>query len=95
MLLLIIFLILVKVLIFKKMNQIHLNSHQDKICPKGYFGNNSDPYDCSAYYMCPHKVQMFCEPNHEFDLDSASCVPIVYDHTGSGCTARMYRNLLI
>lgn len=83
-------------LIFKKMNQIHLDSHHNKICPKGYYGLNADPFDCTAYYMCPHKMQMFCELNHEFDLDTASCTPIVYnDPSSNGCTAHLYRNLLL
>ncbi|AKN80955.1 hypothetical protein [Lonomia obliqua multiple nucleopolyhedrovirus] len=94
MLLLILFLILFKVLIFQKMNQMHIDAHKSKLCPNGYFGYNIDPYDCTAFYMCPHKVQMFCEPNHEFDLDTISCKPIML-HGGNGCTARMYRNLLL
>lgn len=93
MILLILFLVLIKVLVFKKMTEMHIDTHATKLCPKGYFGLNSDPYDCTAYYMCPHKVQMFCELDHEFDLDTASCKPIVLN--GNGCMARMYRNLLL
>ncbi|AWD33678.1 chitin-binding protein 1 [Antheraea proylei nucleopolyhedrovirus] len=74
---------------------MHVDSHHSKICPRGYFGLNADPYECGAYYMCPHKLRMFCDANHEFDLDSASCVPIEYGSCGAGCTARLYRNLLL
>ncbi|AHD25498.1 ac145 [Choristoneura murinana nucleopolyhedrovirus] len=95
MILLVLFLVLLKVLIFKRLNAMHLDSHHNKICPRGYFGLNADPFDCNAYYMCPHRVHMFCGPGHEFDLDSASCVPIEYDCLGAGCTARLYRNLLL
>ena len=95
MILLILFLVLLKVLIFKRLNEMHVDSHHSKICPRGYFGLNADPYDCGAYYMCPHKLRMFCDANHEFDLDSASCVPIEYGTCGAGCTARLYRNLLL
>lgn len=93
MLLLILFLVLLKVMIFKRLQDLHLNLHHDKICPRGYFGLNADPFDCGAYYMCPHKVRLFCNQGHEFDLDSASCVPV--EHDGAGCTARQYRNLLL
>nr|AFS51889.1 DekiORF10 [Dendrolimus kikuchii nucleopolyhedrovirus] len=95
MILLILFLVIIKVLIFKKMNQLHLDNHHNKICPNGYVGFNSDPYDCTAFYMCPDRVQIFCELNHEFDLDTASCIPVQYNSGGNGCTARMYRNLLL
>jgi hypothetical protein len=72
---------------------MHMNAHTTRLCPKGYFGLSVDPYDCSAYYMCPHQIQLFCEPNHEFDLDTASCRPIEFN--GDGCTAKLYRNLLL
>lgn len=77
------------------MNDLHTNNHYTKMCPNGYFGLNSDPYDCTAYYVCPHKIQMFCELNYEFDLNTASCVPIIYDNKNVGCTARLYNNLLL
>lgn len=95
MILLVLFLVLLKVLIFQRVNGIHLDLHNNKICPNGYFGLNADPFDCSAYYMCPQKVRLYCDPGHEFDLDSATCTPIEYDRSGKGCTAVQYRNLLL
>ncbi|UZE89702.1 ChtB1 [Parapoynx stagnalis nucleopolyhedrovirus] len=93
MILLILFLILIKVLVYKKMTEMHIHTHASKLCPKGYFGLNADPFNCNAYYMCPHRIHLFCDPDHEFDLNTVSCRPIILH--GDGCTAHMYRNLLL
>ncbi|QWO71538.1 chitin-binding protein 1 [Orgyia pseudotsugata single capsid nuclopolyhedrovirus] len=91
--LLLAFFIIVKLLVFHKMNKMHENMHRNKICPTGYFGLAPDPLDCNSYYLCPATVHFYCPPNTQFDLDSYVCVDI--DEQADGCFAKMYRNLLL
>ncbi|ABY65735.1 chitin binding 1 [Orgyia leucostigma nucleopolyhedrovirus] len=84
--------IIVKLLVFHKMNKLHENLHKEKICPKGYFGLVPDASDCNSYYLCPGTIQFFCPNNTQFDLDAYKCVDL---ERRDGCFAKMSRNLLL
>ncbi|AXS67687.1 ac145-like protein [Cryptophlebia peltastica nucleopolyhedrovirus] len=86
------FFIIVKLLVFHKLQKMHLDMHVAKICPNGFHGLAPDPFDCSSYYLCPQSIQMFCTENTQFDLETNSCVPQSFE---SGCLGRLYKNLLI
>jgi len=89
------FLIALKILVFHKMQEMmRIKTDDPRVCPKGYHGFNSDPFDCNSYYLCPHTIRFMCEPQEQFDLDSQTCKPIdVFMETG--CVGRLNRNLLL
>ncbi|ABI35692.1 ChtB1 [Ectropis obliqua nucleopolyhedrovirus] len=90
--LLLAFFIIVKLLVFHKMQKMHVDMHHKKICPNGYNGLSPDPFDCNAYYLCPDTVHLFCPPNMQFDIDAYECTNIDYPN---GCVKKLTRNLLL
>nr|ANS70902.1 chitin binding protein [Lymantria dispar multiple nucleopolyhedrovirus] len=84
--------IVVKLLVFHKMQKLHMNMHVKQVCPNGYHGLVGDPFDCNAYYMCPQTLQFFCPQATQFDLEKQGCVP---NAAFDGCFDRKIRNLLI
>ncbi|ACF05312.1 hypothetical protein [Adoxophyes orana nucleopolyhedrovirus] len=90
--LLLAFFIVVKLLVFAQLQRMHLDLHNNKICPGGYHGLAPDPFECDSYYLCPQTIQMFCPPGQQFDLDKQLCIEQSFK---SGCLGRLYQNLLI
>ncbi|AKN80556.1 Chitin-biding protein 1 [Perigonia lusca single nucleopolyhedrovirus] len=90
---LLILFIIVKLLVFQKMQNMHIDLYTDKICPKNYNGLAPDPFDCNSYWLCPETIQFFCPSNQQFDLDQHTCVPL--QSFEDGCVGRLYRNLLL
>ncbi|QYC92777.1 AC145 [Trabala vishnou gigantina nucleopolyhedrovirus] len=90
--LLLAFFIIVKLLVFHKMQKLHLDLHHRKICPNGYYGLAPDPYDCNSYYLCPDTVQLYCPPSMQFDLTAYTCVDNDYPN---GCVEILNKNLLL
>ncbi|AKC91755.1 chitin-binding domain protein [Lambdina fiscellaria nucleopolyhedrovirus] len=84
--------IIIKLIVFHKMKNMHNDLHMDKICPKGYHGTVPDPFDCNAYFVCPCRTRLHCPPSMQFDLDAHGCV----ENTRSdGCIDVLTRNLLL
>nr|AIX47852.1 ChtB1 [Lymantria dispar multiple nucleopolyhedrovirus]AJR20288.1 chtB1 [Lymantria dispar multiple nucleopolyhedrovirus]AMO27515.1 ChtB1 [Lymantria dispar multiple nucleopolyhedrovirus]AQQ80039.1 chtB1 [Lymantria dispar multiple nucleopolyhedrovirus]QCQ67269.1 ChtB1 [Lymantria dispar multiple nucleopolyhedrovirus] len=90
--LLLAFFIVVKLLVFHKMQKLQLNMHLKQLCPAGYHGLVEDPFDCNAYHVCPQTSQCFCGADEQFDLEAQSCVPA---STPGGCVDRRVRALLL
>ncbi|AWW14379.1 hypothetical protein KM620_gp019 [Hyposidra talaca nucleopolyhedrovirus] len=90
--LLLAFFIIVKLIVFHKMQKMHIDLHHQKICPNGYYGLVPDPFDCNAYYVCPGHTHMFCPSNMQFDLKAYSCVDNDYKN---GCVQILTKNLLL
>nr|WUR10840.1 ac145 [Calliteara abietis nucleopolyhedrovirus] len=90
--LLILLFIIAKLLVFHRMKKQQENILLDWVCPKGYYGLAPDPVDCNSFYACPDKIQFFCPPNMQFDIDSQNCVGLEYEN---GCFAVLERNLLL
>lgn len=90
--LLLAFFIVVKLLVFHKMQKLQLNTHLKQLCPAGYHGLVEDPFDCNAYHVCPQTSQCFCGADEQFDLEAQSCVPAL---TPGGCVDRRVRALLL
>ncbi|AUV65410.1 hypothetical protein [Alphabaculovirus myunipunctae] len=84
--------IVVKLIIFHKLKDMHYDFHINKTCPNGYHGLAPDPYDCNTYYLCPQRQLFYCDHGQQFDLDKQSCVEATFDR---GCVGRLYRNLLL
>ncbi|AIG63191.2 ORF12 [Helicoverpa armigera SNPV] len=84
--------IIVKLLVYHKMQNLQVDMHHHKLCPAGYNGLNADPFDCNAYYMCPEKIKFYCPRNYQFNLDAQGCQP---DSLETGCIGYNYRNLLL
>ncbi|AUA60241.1 ChtB-like [Operophtera brumata nucleopolyhedrovirus] len=89
---LVVFFILLKIIIFKKLQAMHVDAHHNKICPDGYHGLNADPFDCNSYYSCPGSAKFFCESDQQFDLDTKTCIDTHFD---VGCVGKLNRNLLL
>ncbi|QAT90419.1 hypothetical protein KM622_gp134 [Spodoptera exempta nucleopolyhedrovirus] len=84
--------IIIKIVVFHKLQDLHHDIHARKICPKGYYGLAPDPYDCDSYYLCPQRILFYCMPGQQFDVAEQDCVPASLD---SGCVGRMYQSLLL
>nr|QHN73864.1 hypothetical protein [Spodoptera litura nucleopolyhedrovirus]UQV25546.1 hypothetical protein [Spodoptera litura nucleopolyhedrovirus]WML75084.1 hypothetical protein KBIHDJOI_00041 [Spodoptera littoralis nucleopolyhedrovirus]WOC30879.1 hypothetical protein GACBDANE_00114 [Spodoptera litura nucleopolyhedrovirus] len=91
--LLLAFFIILKLMVYHQLQKMQFGANDSKICPRGYHGTNSDPFDCNAYYLCPQALRFFCPPGQQFDLDSKKCENIVDLETG--CVGRLHRNLLL
>nr|QBI90237.1 hypothetical protein [Trichoplusia ni single nucleopolyhedrovirus] len=85
--------IVVKLLVFHKMKNMHIDLHNNKLCPTGYHGLVGDPFDCNVYYSCPRKTHFYCPSDQQFDLEQQSCIP--NDLNDDSCMARKYRSLLL
>ncbi|AAY83945.1 ORF-14 peptide [Chrysodeixis chalcites nucleopolyhedrovirus] len=85
--------IIVKLLVFHKMQNMHLDVHNHKLCPNGYHGLVNDPFDCNVYYSCPQKTQFYCPPDEQFDVERQLCIP--NDIHDDSCMARKYKSLLL
>ncbi|CDG72475.1 Unknown (Ac145) [Spodoptera exigua multiple nucleopolyhedrovirus] len=84
--------IIVKLVVFHKLQDLHHDLHTRKICPSGYHGLAPDPYDCDSYYVCPDKQLFYCMPGQQFDVVEQNCVPASLE---SGCMGRLYKSLLL
>lgn len=84
--------IVVKLLVFHKMQKMHLDVHTHKICPGGYHGLAPDPFDCDSYYLCPDLVHLFCPAGQQFDLAAQMCVDV---NAPNGCVNKLRENLLL
>ncbi len=85
--------IIIKLFVFHRMQNMHIDLHHSRLCPKGYHGMVTDPFDCNIYYLCPSKAQFYCGPEQQFDENKQICVETnVHDDS---CMARKYRNLLL
>lgn len=91
--LLLAFFIFLKIMVFHQLQKIQLNADNPRLCPNGYHGLNSDPFDCNAYYACPQLLRFYCPSQHQFNLDTQKCEPVVDLETG--CVGRLHRNLLL
>ncbi|AAM09272.1 hypothetical protein [Mamestra configurata nucleopolyhedrovirus A] len=85
-------LIVVKLVLFHKLKDMHYDIHTNKICPKGYYGLAPDPYDCDSYYICPDRVQFYCPHGQQFELTEQKCIEASLE---TGCIGRLYKNLLL
>lgn len=84
--------IILKIVIYFQLQTIQKKVLDSQVCPDGYVGLNSDPFDCNAYYSCPSATKLFCAVNEQFDLDLYKCIPANID---TGCIGRLHRNLLL
>lgn len=84
--------IIIKLFVFHKMQTLDTDKYVRKICPTGYNGVAPDPLDCNSYYLCPETIQLFCEADQQFDIDSHGCIPMSFEY---GCAGRLYKNLLL
>lgn len=85
-------LIILKLIIFHKLQDMHHDLHVHKICPKGYHGLAPDPYDCDSYYLCPNRQQFYCPHGQQFELTEQKCIEATFE---TGCVGRLYKNLLL
>ncbi|AGR56765.1 chitin binding domain protein [Hemileuca sp. nucleopolyhedrovirus] len=90
--LLLVLFIIIKLIVFHKMQRMHEDLHHYKICPKGYHGLVPDPFECNAYYMCPNTLHFYCPPNKQFDLNMYRCIDLDYE---DGCVKTLEKNLLL
>ncbi|AAR28778.1 ORF14 [Leucania separata nucleopolyhedrovirus] len=87
--------ILLKIMVFHKLNKMmNMGPNDHRVCPAGYHGFNADPFDCNGYYMCPHAIHFLCQPQEQFDLDTQTCQPVDL-FLETGCVGRLNRNLLL
>ncbi|AIZ48702.1 asb145 [Agrotis segetum nucleopolyhedrovirus B] len=84
--------IILKLLVFHKLKDMHFDLHVRKVCPTGYYGLAPDPYDCNSYYMCPGRHLFYCNPGEQFEVLEQKCVPASLE---TGCIGRMYNSLLL
>ncbi|AIE47858.1 ac145 [Peridroma alphabaculovirus] len=84
--------IILKLMVFHKLKDLHFDFHVNKLCPNGYHGLVPDPYDCNSYFLCPSRQQFYCDTGEQFDLDEHKCVFATLE---SGCVGRLYKNLLL
>ncbi|ACO53460.1 chtBD1 [Euproctis pseudoconspersa nucleopolyhedrovirus] len=84
--------IIVKLFVYYKMQKMHLDLQNDKICPKNYYGLAPDPFDCNSYYCCPDTVKLFCPPNMQFDLEKYDCIDAA---DKNGCYHKLQSRLLL